>query len=119
MQILAPNTTPQTMTIIPRSYDVDSIVITDEDENKSYTIASGDITNTTDRYYLYVAVNFPNNTFGDSILKEGRFYTIDFLLGTDKVYRDNVFCTSQGAYDYSINKDQYDEYESTNEYIVI
>ena len=91
MQILAPNTTPQTMTIIPRSYDVDSIVITDEDENKSYTIASGDITNTTDRYYLNVAVNFPNNTFGDSILKEGRFYTIDFLLGTDKVYRDNVF----------------------------
>tara|TARA_R100001377_G_scaffold4680_1_gene2668 strand:+ start:12707 stop:13069 length:363 start_codon:yes stop_codon:yes gene_type:complete len=120
MQIVLPNINTHTFKIIPRRPFVDKIKITDEDENISYIIADlTKISVTNDRYYIIVNAEFPLNSFSNSIFIEGRFYTIEFYYLDEAIYKDMAFCTSQNAYDYSINKDQYKEHESTNEYIVI
>ena len=53
-------------------------------------------------------------------LKEDTFYYIKIFKGNQVIYRDNMFCTTQTpGFSYSINKDEYIEHDTTNEYIVL
>ena len=121
-------TATQTFSCIPRIYNnagdytLTDVVVTDQDTNKAYNIS---ITTATEvKYYLDVTLTFPNDSFGNLILKEGTFYTLEGLKGTDTKYRDILFCTSLTLSDYSIQTDTsgdpiYTENSTTNEYVVI
>lgn len=121
-------TATQTFSCIPRTYNntgdytLTDVIVTDQDTNKSYNIS---ITTATEvKYYLDVTLTFPNDSYGNLILNEGTFYTLEGLKGTDVKYRDILFCTSQTLSDYSIQTDNsgdpiYTENSTTNEYVVI
>ena len=56
-------------------------------------------------------------------LKEGEFYKLEVLQDADLIYTDKVFCTNQSTNQnnneyYSINKNQYVEKASDNDYII-
>ena len=108
MIILRESLLSQSFKFIPRTLTADSMVITDEAENTSDTIA---ITPVVDRYYLSVSEVLT--------LVEGRFYTLTVLNGTDVVYKDKIFCTNQIVKDYTINKDEYVQNETSNEFVII
>lgn len=108
MIILRESLLSQSFKFIPRTLSADSMVITDEAENTSDTIA---ITPVADRYYLSVSEVLT--------LVEGRFYTLTVLNGTEVVYKDKIFCTNQVVKDYTINKDEYVQNETNNEFVII
>lgn len=111
MIILTTSALAQQLKFIPREYSANSILITDQDTNKPVTYSG--LTFTTNKYYLQGNVTF------SPLLKEGTFYTLSVLNGTNVVYKDNIFCTDQTISTYSINKDVYTEHATTNEYVVI
>jgi|TARA_R110000744_G_scaffold143565_2_gene255539 hypothetical protein len=118
--IIVTTTPQQVIKFIPREKDPSaqiSVTVTDQDENISYTfdINSSGI----DRYYTVITCDFPNNSFGNLILKEGTFYSFTVESAGSVIYKDMLFCTDQSPYEYSINKNEYKEHASTNEYIVI
>jgi len=108
MIILLESVLSQTFKFIPRELTADSMVIEDEAENTSVTIA---IIPSVDRYYLSVSEVLT--------LVEGRFYTLKVLNGTDIVYKDKIFCTNQTVSSYTINKDEYVQNVTNNEYVII
>lgn len=91
--------TAQTVRFIPtRKSSGTSLILKNETTNASTTYA---ITVSQSSYYA---------TFSKILtLKEGHFYEMTVLDGTDLVYRDKVFCTNQTIETYSINKDEYVE----------
>ena len=105
MIILTPdNSVTQDIKFIPRKYNATTIEMTNQDENKSFTLSP---TFVKEAYYLKTSIVFT----GASKLTEGVFY------------RDIVFATSQNISTYSIQtnssgQDIYDEHETENEYIV-
>lgn len=108
MIILLDSLLPQTFKFIPRGLTADSIEIKDESTN---TIVTIDITPSVDRYYLSVSEVLT--------LVEGRFYTLKVLNGLEVVYKDKIFCTNQKVSSYTINKNEYVEYETDNSYLII
>ena len=108
MIILLQSITSQTFKIIPRELAADSMVIEDEAQNTSVTIA---ITPSVDRYYLSISKTLD--------LVEGRFYTLKVLNGSDVVYKDKIFCTNQVPADYSINDTEYIQHTTSDDYIII
>jgi hypothetical protein len=104
--ILTTSTDAQELKFIPRSYVADSIVVTDEVENTSTTYTP---TFVQDSYYLKCDLSLN--------LKEDRHYSFTVLNGYKPVYKGKIFCTNQTSY--SINKNEYTQRESTNEYITI
>ena len=110
MIILRTDATAQTFKFIPREYTATSLVLTDEDQNKSVTYNP---TFTKTKYYLQTSVTF------SPVLKEGTFYTLEVLNGSSIIYRDIIFCTDQTLSTYSINDGQFTEHETTNEYILL
>jgi len=91
--------TAQTVRFIPtRRNGGTSLILRDESTKVSTTYS---ITATSISYY---------STFSKILaLKEGHFYEMTILDGTDLVYRDKVFCTNQTIETYSVNKDEYVE----------
>jgi len=108
MIVLKPIGTSQTLKFIPREYAATKVKITDEATNTEVEISG---TFTIDKYYLTASLIFD--------LKEGRFYNLTVLNGTDIVYKDKIFCTTQTALNYSINKDEFTSNVSSNEYIIL
>jgi hypothetical protein len=139
MIILQETTSPQTISFIPRSNEIDTIVIRNETTNVETTYRTADkvyqfkdrvladggtfeakdclinLMNYTDTY-LYVGTFYSNY---DLVLdlKEGNFYNITFLNGDVVQYKDRIFCTNQQV-TYSINKDKYISNSSNNDFIV-
>jgi len=111
MIILTTSSSAQEIKFIPREYAATSIVIHNEDTNTSTTYNG--LTFTTEAYYLKTNITF------NPVLKEGTFYNISVLNNSDVIYKDNIFCTDQNIEGYSINKNEYTEHETTNEYIVL
>lgn len=115
MIVLTTSSTSQTFKIIPRDYDVDSIILTDDITGNTIE-ADGTYTQTGD--FLVCECSFIG-------LNEGRFYTLRAYNDTDVVYKDKVFATNQGINQllkqkYDINKNQYTEQEtSDNDYIIL
>jgi len=107
MIILQETGASQELKFIPRSYAATKITLTDEQTNTSTDISTSF---TQDSYYLKADTIFS--------LKEGRFYNIVVYNGSIEVYRDKVFCTNQVIADYSINKDEYVEHSTSNDFIV-
>jgi cell shape-determining protein MreC len=105
MIILREQETAQTLNAIIYGSNADAIVLRDEETNIETEI---NCTFSIDRYYVATSVIFP--------IKENKYYTLTILNGTDIVYRDKVFCTNQVIANYTINKDQYTQHTTSNEY---
>ena len=104
--ILTTTTEEQELKFIPRQYVADSIVVTDEVENTSITYTP---TFAQDSYYLKCDLSLN--------LKEDRFYSFTVLNASKPIYKGKIFCTDQT--NYSINKSEYTQQNSVNEYITI
>ena len=107
MIILKPIGTEQTLKFIARVNTCDSVVLRDEQNNTSATIAASF---TLDDPYITDDLIFS--------LLEGHSYNLTALNGEDIVYLDKIFCTAQTG-GYSINDGEFTEHESTNEYITV
>jgi len=99
MIILREQETAQTLNAIIYGSNANAIVLRDEETNIETEI---NCTFSIDRYYVATSAIFP--------IKENKYYTLTILNGTDIVYRDKVFCTNQIISNYTINKDQYTQY---------
>jgi hypothetical protein len=108
MIVLQQSVSDQTFLFIPRVYEATSMVISDEGENTTATIA---ITPTVSTYYLSVTATVT--------LVEGRSYTLEVLNGTDVVYRDKIFCTNQDIDTYSINNGEYVSNSTDDDFVII
>jgi len=108
MIVLKPIQTSQTLKFIPREYNANKIVLIDESTNTEVEIIA---TFTQDKYYLKSDIIFS--------LIEGRFYNLIVYNNTNVIYKDEVFCTTQNALNYSINKDVYTSNVTDNEYIIL
>ena len=104
MIILKPIATPQTIKFIAREDICDSLVLRDEQNNTEVTILCDFTLN---KYYLTDDLIFD--------LKEDRFYNLTAYNGSNVIYKDKIFCTSQT--DYSINNGDFVQHESNNEYL--
>lgn len=106
MIILRNSVLAQTFNVIPREYLADSIVITGVEGATTYSITS-----TQSGRYL---------TFDKIVtLTENQFYSLTVLNGTDVVYKDRIFCTNQTVADYTVNKTEYTETTSNNDFIMV
>lgn len=108
MIILLESVSAQTFTFIPRTLAATSMVITDEGQNTSATIA---ITPSVSTYYLSVTETLT--------LVDGRSYTLEVLNGTDVVYRDKIFCTNQTVSDYSPHNGEYVSNSTDDDFVII
>lgn len=106
MIVLQETTNSQEVKFIPREYQADTIILRNEttDETTTYNITA-----TQSGYYLVVDDVFT--------LKENNFYFMTVKNGSDIVYRDKIYCTNQVIADYTVNQSEYDNYDSTNDYI--
>lgn len=100
--------TAQTFKFIPRVYTADSMVVKCEATGVSTTFS---IAPTLSTYYLSVTETLD--------LKEGNTYTLKVYNGTDIVYYDRIFCTNQTITEYTINKDEYIQHSTDNEFIIL
>tara|TARA_R100000664_G_scaffold34181_1_gene54752 strand:+ start:1546 stop:1866 length:321 start_codon:yes stop_codon:yes gene_type:complete len=106
MIILKEQVASQTIKIIPRVNQADSIVIKGIEGSTSY-----EITPTFDRYFMVITRAFT--------LKENQQYSFDVKNGTEIVYKGRIFCTNQTISDYTINNNVYTERTSNNDFIII
>ena len=116
MIILTTSASAQQIKVIPRSYPASvTLKVRSESKNKTTTYTSVAAANVGG--YLTLSKAFS--------LKEGVFYELTILDGTDVIYRDKIFCTDQdvdqSANDYySVNKNVYtSEATYDNEFIVL
>ncbi len=108
MIILQETASSQEFKFIPRSYVADSMIIYDETQKTSVTIAISPLISA---YYMVV----------DEILdlKENRYYMLTVKNGTTTVYKDKIFCTNQTISEYTPNEGKYVEHSSDDSFIVI
>lgn len=108
MIILQETAVSQEFKFIPRSYVADSMIIYDETQKTSVTIAISPLISA---YYMVV----------DEILdlKENRYYMLTVKNGTTTVYKDKIFCTNQTISEYTPNEGKYVEHSSDDSFIVI
>ena len=115
MIILQSSTSSQTINFIPREYttaetDIYNISIINETTNKSVYDQDTNVFTLNDYYYQYSAV---------FTLVEDTFYTMTIKKSGSIIYKDKIFCTNQTVTNYSVNNNEYDEQETTNEFIVL
>ena len=121
MKILTTSASAQNIVVIPRQFQSTyTLKVQDEAANSEIFNSSVSAASGTNKRTLSV-------TF-DPVLKEGRFYTMTLLYGSDVVYRDKIFCTDQTISQtnnnyYDINSGQYDFDDTSgshdNDYIII
>jgi hypothetical protein len=111
MHILQVSASPQTITIIPRSFPASvTIELVDESTNTTATPA---VTAASANGFMTLTGTFS--------LVNSRFYGLKVFNAGNLIYRDRVFVTSQTEYDkFTVNAGVYTE-ETTydNEYIII
>lgn len=107
MIILKEQITAQTINFIPRSYDANTLVLTNETTNEVQTIVAEFYKND---YFLQCSTIFD--------LKQNNFYILEVKYNTDVIYKDKIFCTNQNTNVFSVNADKYVSHATTNEYIV-
>ena len=106
MIILKETILSQNFKFISRIYEADTLVLKNETTGEQVTY---EISPIIDRYYLEVDLVLD--------LKQDNFYQMTVKNGSDVVYKDKVFCTNQIIEDFSVNKDVYKGYQTTNDYI--
>jgi len=107
MIILKEQEAPQNLYATIDGLEADAIVLRDEETNTEETI---ECVFSIDKYYAVTNLVFP--------IIQNKFYTLTILNGTDVVYKDKIFCTNQIIEQFSINKDDYIQRTSDNEYII-
>jgi hypothetical protein len=107
MIILKQQQAPQNLYATIDGLEADAIVLRDEETNTEETI---ECVFSIDKYYAVANLVFP--------IIQNKFYTLTILNGTDVVYKDKIFCTNQIIEQFSINKDDYIQRTSENEYII-
>lgn len=60
-----------------------------------------------------------STTIDDTGIIENNYYTIELFKGAIIWWRGILFCSSQTKSDYTINKDEFKETTSNNEYIIL
>lgn len=109
MIILKEQNTSQSFKFIPRYYTGVNLRLVNE--------SSGEVTSynvSPERIGYFHQITSILNT------KEGNFYSLTvFDENSNVVYRDKVFCTNQEITEYTINKDEYVQKSSDNEFIII
>ena len=139
MIILKQQTTPHIIKAVLDGGSGDMIVLRDEETNITSTLFVDFVTNSyystatillpivdsktyTIEIYKTVAIDFKNRI----ILDGGTFESYDCFISVlsdlgyeaEKVYRDKIFCTNQTIAEYTINKNQYVQNISNNEFII-
>lgn len=115
MMILSTTTDAQTIKVIPREY-VASATLKLRDDSSNVEV-SYSVSPTTNRNYLEISQAFA--------LKEGRYYDLSLLDGTNIIYKDKVFCTAQTIDQttndyYTINENEYTTDTSyDNDFIIL
>ena len=113
MKVLTTSTAEQILKVIPRTY-TSSVTLKLRDDSTN-VITTQTLSAITEKGYLVVSYAFN--------LKEGRFYDLTILDGSNIIYLDRVFCTDQtinqstNSY-YSVNKNTYINAPSDNDYII-
>lgn len=105
----------QTWKFIPRSYTMDSYDIITPEGTTNYVSSATrvDHDGNTDAEGLFLSIT-------DTItLTEGQYYTFVAKNGTDVIYKDIIFCTTQTIAngDYTINSGAYTYNSTDNDYI--
>ena len=139
MIILKQQTTPHTINAILDGGAGDMIVLRDEETNITTTLFVDFTTNSyystaiillpieekktyTIEIYKTAGIDFKNRVILDGGIFESYacFYSVLESLDyeAEKVYRDKIFCTNQTIADYTINKDQYIQHTTNNEYTI-
>jgi hypothetical protein len=111
MHILQVSASPQSITIIPRSFPASvTIELVDESTNTTATPA-----------VTVASANGFMTLTGTFSLVNNRFYGLKVFNAGNLIYRDRVFVTSQTEYDkYTVNAGVYTEQQTmSNEYIII
>ena len=115
MVILSTTTDAQTIKVIPREYVTTATMkLRDDTAN---TEVSYSVSPTTNRNYMQISQALS--------LKEGRYYDLTILDGTNVIYKDKIFCTSQTVDQssndyYTINESEYTtDTTFDNDYIVL
>jgi hypothetical protein len=111
MHILQVSASPQSITIIPRSYPASvTIQLIDESTNTTATPA---VTAASANGFMTLTGTFS--------LVNNRFYGLKVFNAGNLIYRDRVFVTSQTEYDkFTVNQNVYTEETSyDNDYIII
>lgn len=114
MKVLTTSTDAQTIKVIPREYvGTVTLKLRDDSTNRVTTAVVEAIT---DKNYLSVSYAFN--------LKEGRYYDLTLLNGSNVIYLDRIFCTNQTINQdtndyYSVNKNEYVSENGNNDYIVL
>ena len=114
MKVLTTSTDPQTIKVIPRVY-VSSVTLKLRDDSTN-EVTTASVDTVTDKDYLSLSYAFN--------LKEGRYYDLTLLDGSNVIYLDRVFCTDQTINQdtnnyYSVNKNEYVSKDGNNDYIVL
>jgi len=111
MHILQVSASPQSITIIPRSFPANvTIQLIDESTNTTATPA---VTAASANGFMTLTGTFS--------LVNNRFYGLKVFQSANLIYRDRVFVTSQTEYDkFTVNQNVYTEETSyDNEFIII
>ena len=114
MKVLTTSTEVQTLKVIPRTY-VSSVTLKLRDDSTN-EVTTATVPAINDKDYLSLSYAFN--------LKEGRFYDLTLLNGSNVVYLDRVFCTDQTINQdtndyYSVNKNESVSKSGNNDYIVL
>jgi len=107
MIVLKEQPTAQTLRATIQGTNADTIVLRDEEKNTEVTINA---VFSIEKYYAVTSVIFP--------IKENKYYTLTIKNGNSVVYKDKIFCTNQTVASYSINKNEYVQNVTTNEFII-
>jgi hypothetical protein len=105
MIILRKENTAQIIKFIPRVYAATSLILRNESTNVSITLTP---TFVIDSYYLKCTLVLD--------LVENTFYNLTIKNGSNIIYKDKIFCTNQVIEDFTVNKNQYIENITTNEF---
>ena len=106
MIILKETTNNQEFKFLPRKNTATSLVIKGVEGSNTYNF-----TPTFDSYYMVASGVFN--------LKENQQYSLTVLDESEVIYKDRIFCTNQAVDSYSINKNEYKETSSNNDFIII
>jgi len=115
MIILQNSSSSQTINFIPREYvasdsNIYNISIINETTNKSVYDEDTNVFTLNDYYYQYSDV---------FTLVEDTFYTLTIKKSGNVIYKDKIFCTNQTVTNYSVNNNEYEPQETTNDFIVL
>jgi|TARA_R110002020_G_scaffold22917_7_gene76828 hypothetical protein len=115
MIVLQETNNAQNINFIPREYTAGASYtfnIVDETQNKSvYSQATTGVTQ--NLYYNRYSASF-------TTLKQGIYYMLTVLSGTNVIFKDKIYCTNQTDLpQYTINSGEYTSNDTTNEFITI